>query len=340
MPYSSGTTGLPKGVIMTHRNYVATQSLLNLAPRNPGVSSYIDRPMYHTAGFAAILGYSTAGMKCVFESDFEVEKMLKAIERHKVTAAVVVPSNLVVLANYEGIEKHDLSSFKAVACGGAVAAPDVIRRVMEKLGVVFVPVYGMTEGGSVTSGLIPGCDYKSSGKIKPGVELKIVNPETGRDCPAETDGEICIKSPQVTKGYFKNPEATAAAFDADGWFKTGDIGHLGKDEQLFVVDRIKEVIKYDTYQVSPAELESVIFYHPKVLDVGVVGIPDEKCGELPKAFVVRKDENVTSDEIYAIVREHLVDYKHLRGGVEFVKFIPKSAFGKIQRSALKKIAGY
>nr|CAB3219789.1 4-coumarate--CoA ligase 1-like [Phallusia mammillata] len=180
----------------------------------------------------------------------------------------------------------------------------------------------------------PGGPAGSVGFLNPNTRLKVVDPVTGEELGENKDGELLIKGSHVTKGYFRNPEANRIAFDTEGWFRTGDIGHYDEYGIIFLVGRLKELIKYKGFQVSPAELENLISSHPKVSDVGVVGIKDDEAGEVPKAFVVRKDSSLTEKEVSDFVKDRVSKYKHLRGGVEFVGEIPKNDTGKILRRKL------
>ncbi|XP_039272337.2 uncharacterized protein LOC120346636 [Styela clava] len=341
LPYSSGTTGLPKSVMLTHRNLISVAMIFGTSMVSETTDCmYTDRPMYHAGGFSCFILTLFCGNKLILEKEFEVETMLKAIEKYKISHILTVPPILICLANDKRVENYDVSSVKEVACGGAALAPDILRKIEKRFGAFIRPAYGMTEclGIAIHDG--KESLFEGVGKVCRNTEVKIINLQSGKGLQKNQIGEIIVKGPQVMKGYMGNPDATAQTIMQDGWIHTGDIGYFDNDEMLYIIDRLKEVIKYKGVQVSPAELESVILKHPKVADVGVIGIPDSHAGELPKAFVVKKVDDLTADELDAFVKDELVDYKQLRGGIEFVEKIPKSSTGKIQRNELKKMAGF
>lgn len=342
VPYSSGTTGMPKSVMLTHRNLVSSMFVYVKHSGWPvdedHLCGYMDRQMYHAGGFGSVLLSLTVGMKLVMAQEVDFETTLKAVEKYKVTHLMTLPPIMIQLVNSDDTENYATESLMYITGGGSVMAPDILCRMADKFNVTVAPAYGLTEAGSVSMSRDVRKTRSSVGKITPTVELKIIDLVSGNECGADQDGEIVIRGPQVTKGYYKNSKATSETIDQDGWFHTGDIGHVDKEGLLYVIDRLKEVIKYKGVQVSPAELESVILKLPKVADVGVIGIPDPVDCELPKAFVVRKDESLSEEDVATFVKDHLVDYKQLRGGVEFVNAIPKSITGKIVRKELKKMA--
>lgn len=343
VPYSSGTTGLPKAVMLTHRNLVSAMVTYLEHSRWPvdqeGACGYMDRPMYHVGGFGCVLLSLTVGMKLVMAQEVDFEITLKAIDKYKVTHLMTLPPIMIRLVNSEPTTKYDTSSLMYITGGGASMSPDILCRLGDKFNSSVAPAYGMTEAGSISMSRNARETMASVGYITPTVELKIIDLTSGTECNTGDRGEIVIRGPQVTKGYFKNPKATSETIDIEGWFHTGDVGYLDEKNLLYIVDRLKEVIKYKGTQVAPAELEGVILKHPKVADVGVIGIPHPVDCELPKAFIVKKDQSLSMEDINAFVKERLADYKQLRGGVEFVESIPKSETGKIVRKELRKMAG-
>jgi 4-coumarate--CoA ligase len=253
-----------------------------------------------------------------------------------VVHAYVVPPIVLALAKHPLVDQYDLSSLKRVFSGAAPLGAEVAGEASRRIGCEVVQGYGMTELSPV-SHATPEGGFKagSIGVTVSNTEARVVDPDGGEDLGLDTDGEIWIRGPQVMKGYLNNPEATAETIDADGWLHTGDIGHVDADGHFFIVDRLKELIKYKGFQIAPAELEALLLTHPAIADAAVIPIPDEEAGEVPKAFVVLKPEQqVTAEEVQGFVVGHVAHYKEIRV-VEFVDEIPKSASGKILRRLLK-----
>ncbi|KAJ8308526.1 hypothetical protein KUTeg_013400, partial [Tegillarca granosa] len=284
LPYSSGTTGLPKGVMLTHNNIIA-----NLKQYSLGIL-----PFFHIYGMCPVmLGVLKDGGKLV-------------------TQLHIVPPIVVFMAKHPVVSKFDLSSLKRVVSGAAPLGEAITHEFMDRLKAPVTQGYGLTE-------------------LSP-----IVNPETDEMVGVGEVGEICIKGPQVMKGYLHNEKATEEMI-RDGWLHTGDIGSVDEKETFRITDRLKELVKYKGYQVPPAELEDLLLKHPAVADAAVIGLPDEEAGELPRAYVVCKpDQKVEASDILHFVENNVAPYKKLRGGVEFVKEIPKSPSGKILRRILKE----
>ncbi len=337
LPYSSGTTGLPKGVMLTHRNLVA-----NIV-QGSAVFDYGDDevalavlPFFHIYGMQVLMnGLLAEGITVVTMPRFDMEKGLELIQTHGVTQFFAVPPIVLGLAKHPAVDDYDLSSLRKIFCGAAPLGGELGEEAAARIGCPVVQGYGMTELSPV-SHATAGADAKSgsSGVTVPNTECRIVDDE-GRDVLPDTPGELLVRGPQVMVGYLNNPEATAATIDDDGWLHTGDVARIDADGHLFIVDRVKELIKYKGFQVPPAELEALIVTHPAVADVAVIGIADLEAGELPKAFVVVKDgEAVTAEELQAFVADRVAGYKQIRL-VEFVDEIPKSASGKILRRFLR-----
>lgn len=342
LPFSSGTTGLSKGVMLTHYNLIAQICVLF------GKDNSLDDvevvinvlPLYHIYGLAVVLsGRLRRGDKIVLLSRFEPGAFLQAIQDYKVTSAPLVPPLVFFLAKHPLVDKYDLSSLKTISSGAAPLTQELAMNAVERIPTVgsVRQGFGMTElcGSShyaTTDGkTVPG----SVGVILSNLECKIVDVDSGETLGSNQDGEMCLRGPTVMKGYLDNPEATAQIIDSDGWLHTGDIARYDEDENFFIVGRLKELIKYKGFQVPPAELEQLLICHPNVDDVAVIGVPDLEAGELPKAFVVRRGE-VTEGEIEEFVAKKVPPQKKLRGGVEFVEHIPKSASGKILRRLVKE----
>lgn len=338
LPYSSGTTGLPKGVMLTHQNLVA--NLLQIQALR--VVEHDDMllcvlPMFHIYGMVVIMNLGLyAGATLVTMPRFELEEYLKLSQEHGVTLAHLVPPIVLALTQSPLVEQYDLSRIKTIFSGAAPLGPELSRACQERLGCRVVQGYGMTETSPCTH-LTPfemcGSKPGSIGICLPNTECRLVNPEDGAEQGLEGRGEIWIRGPQVMKGYLNRPEATAATIDEEGWLHTGDIAYADSDGYFYIVDRLKELIKYKGFQVAPAELEALLLTHPAVADAAVIPSPDEEAGEVPKAFVVLKAK-ADEEEIKSFVAERVAPYKKLRF-VEFIEQIPKSPSGKILRRILK-----
>jgi acyl-CoA synthetase (AMP-forming)/AMP-acid ligase II len=267
---------------------------------------------------------------------FEPDAYLKAIEDHHITRLYIVPTIAVLLARSPLVDHYDLSSLRSIVSGGAALDPEIALLCHDRLGFHIGQGYGLTEG-LVSFMQLPGSVPNGSvGRNSPNVECKIVDPETGAALDRHQDGEILVRGPHVMKGYLGDADATRKVLEPDGFLHTGDLGHVDEHGDLFIVDRIKELIKYKGQQVSPVELEAVLMAHPKVTDAAVVGVPDEEATELPKAFVV-VDQPTTAEEIMAFVAERVAPYKKIRR-VEFIDEIPRTPVGKTERRTLKERA--
>jgi acyl-CoA synthetase (AMP-forming)/AMP-acid ligase II len=340
LPYSSGTTGLPKGVMLTHRNLVANLLQVDAADhyRDGADVTIAFLPFFHIYGITAIalLGLKS-GATIVVVAKFELEPYLDLVARYRATMLHVVPPVVVALAKHPAVAARDFSSVRKLFSGAAPLGADVTLQCMHRLGCVLQQGYGLTE--TSPAALITSVDAARSkpgsvGVPVAGTECRIVDPETGRDVAPGTDGEIWIRGPQVMRGYLHRPEDTRTVLDTDGWFRTGDLGHADEDGQIFIADRLKELIKYKGMQVPPAELEAVLLSHPAVADAAVVPLADVDAGEIPRAFVVRRGA-ATADELIAFVAAQVAPYKKVRR-LEFIDSIPKSPSGKILRRLLKE----
>lgn len=346
LPYSSGTTGLPKGVMLTHHNIVANLSQCTGAEK---FDAFKERdtiiavlPFFHIYGMVVCMLLPLAeGATVVSMPRFDLQQFMAILARYRVTIAPLVPPIVLAIAKYPSLGELDLSSLRLVFSGAAPLGEELARSVSARLGCPVVQGYGMTEASPVTH-LSPTHDapFKpgSIGHVVPSTEVKIVEVDTTRDVSGPgQDGELWIRGPQIMKGYLNRPEDTAAAIDADGWYHTGDVGHVDDEGYFFIVDRTKELIKYKGLQVAPAELEALLLIHPAVLDAAVTRIPDEEAGEVPKAFVVRRPDEasraVTAEALMAFVAERVAPHKRIRR-VAFVEQIPKSPSGKILRRLL------
>jgi acyl-CoA synthetase (AMP-forming)/AMP-acid ligase II len=336
MPYSSGTTGLPKGVMLTHRNLVA--NLLQTAAVLPVIEHDVMLgvlPFFHIYGMVVIMNLGLyRGATVVTMPRFELEQCLDVLQKYRVTFANVVPPIVLALAKHPLVEKYDLSALRLVFSGAAPLGEEVAAAASQRIGCLVTQGYGLTETSPVTHVARVGTKQaKGIGPPIPNTESKIVDLTNGAPLGTNEEGEICIRGPQVMRGYLNNPEATAAMIDSDGWLHSGDVGYADEDGCFFVVDRVKELIKYKGLQVAPAELEALLLTHPAVADAAVVPLADEEAGQVPKAFVVLKG-SATAEELMAFVAERVAPYKKVRC-VELTQQIPRSASGKILRRALR-----
>jgi len=353
LPYSSGTTGVPKGVMLTHRNLVA-----NVAQIRPLHGMTADDtvlavlPFFHIYGMTVLLNAALhARARLVIMPGFDLGRFLANIETHRCTVLFIAPPVAVALAKHPMIDDHDLSSLRAIMSGAAPLDADIGRIAAKRLGCRLVQGYGMSELSPV-SHITPFDGFSPSGRdaplssvgwTVPNASCRIIDPESGAEItpPAEgisKTGELWFRGPNVMTGYLGNDKATRETIDDWGWLHTGDLAEVDADGCVYIVDRLKELIKYKGYQVPPAELEAVLLHHPDIADAAVIGVVDTESGEeVPKAFVVRQpDSDLTGEAVMTFVASHVAPYKKVRC-VEFIDAIPKSASGKILRKDLRKV---
>ncbi|MGD6741826.1 AMP-binding protein [Streptomyces sp. BH106] len=338
LPYSSGTTGLPKGVVLTHRNLVANLEQIRHSWRITETDTVCAvLPFFHIYGFTIILNSALlAGATIVTMPRFELRRYLETVERHRVTRGHLAPPMVLALARSEEAGAYDLSTMRTAVCGAAPLDEELAALAEQCIGCVIRQGYGMTEAGPGTHAT-PDEDFAavpagSVGRLLPGTEARLVDVTTGRDADGAAAGELWVRGPQVMAGYLGNRAATEETL-VDGWLRTGDIARVDAKGNFYVVDRLKELIKYKGYQIAPAELEALLISHPDIADAAVVAMPHPTGGEAPKAFVV-PCRPLDPRTLLEWVGDRVAPYKRIRT-VEFVDTIPKSPAGKILRRELK-----
>ena len=339
LPYSSGTTGLSKGVMLTHRNLVANVLQTNtVSGLNEHESIDAILPFFHIYGMQIMMNCGlTAGSTIVTLGRFDLVQFLTMHQTHKITRSFLAPPVVVALAKMPIVADYDLTGLRVVMSGAAPLSAELALEAGRRLGVEVVQGYGMTEMSPV-SHITPSGQFKpgSVGVTVPNARTMIVDPSTNTPLDVDQDGEVWVSGPNIMAGYLNNPTATAVTIDADGWLHTGDLGHVDADGHLYIVDRLKELIKYKGYQVPPAELEALLLTHPSVADSAVIGVPDDEAGELPVGFIsIKAGHDTTPEEIMAFVNDQVAHYKKLRR-LTVIDVIPKSASGKILRRELRK----
>jgi acyl-CoA synthetase (AMP-forming)/AMP-acid ligase II len=347
---SSGTTGLPKAAINSHKNLIAQHELCygpHIYKRPYEVINIYPLPMFHAA-IAPRCHTSTLklGERSYVMRRFELESYLANIERFKITELFVVSAMAVAIAMSPLIKKYSLKSLRSGLAGAAPLSKETQAAIKPYMaaGAPFNQVWGMTETSCIAT-MFPYPENDTTGSVGraiAGLDMKLVD-DDGRDITAlDVVGEMCVRGPSVIKGYFNNPEANAASFDSDGFYHTGDMMYIdGKTKKWYIVDRKKELIKVRAFQVAPPEIEGLLLTHPDIVDVAVIGVPADNAmdGEWPRAYVVRRPgvdaKSLTEKDVYKWVESKLAKYKRLDGGVVFRDAIPKNASGKILKRILR-----
>jgi acyl-CoA synthetase (AMP-forming)/AMP-acid ligase II len=338
LPYSSGTTGFPKGVMLSHRNLVANlvqcEGALDV---KDGEVVLAVLPFFHIYGMQVMMNeFLSRGATIYTLPRFDLEQALTVIQDKRIERFFVVPPIVLAFAKHPMIDQFDTSSLTQLFSGAAPLSAELATQAAQRLGCEIVQGFGMTELSPVSHVVAGGNDKPGTvGVAVANTEVRIVDPETGQDLGVNAPGEMWIRGPQVMKGYLNNAEATAATLDDDGWLRTGDIATIDDEGFVAIVDRLKELIKVKGFQVAPAELEALLLTHPAIVDAAVVGIPDEESGELPRAFVVLAPGAAVSDaEITDFMVQHVATYKVIHD-VVVTDTIPKSPSGKILRRLLR-----
>ncbi|KAF2749927.1 4-coumarate-CoA ligase-like protein [Sporormia fimetaria CBS 119925] len=354
--YSSGTTGHPKGVMLTHRNIVSNIMMIKAGesgklsstggPFGDGDRIISFLPFFHIYGLTCLIHQAFySGLKLIVMPRFDLEDFCRFIQEYKATFSYIVPPVVLLLSKHPVVSKYDLSSIRMMNSGAAPLTKELVEALYARLKIPVKQGYGLSET-SPTTHTQAWEDWNTSigsvGTLLPYQTAKYMS-EDGTEVPVGQVGELWIKGPNVFKGYWKNPEGTAHAKTDDGYFKTGDVGYQDKNGHFYITDRVKELIKYKGFQVPPAELEGILASHPGINDVAVIGVYDkDQASELPRAYVVPagglgKGEK-EAQEIVAWLNQRVANHKKLRGGVRFVDEIPKSVSGKILRRVLKEQA--
>ncbi|MFZ9394566.1 MAG: fatty acid--CoA ligase [Erythrobacter sp.] len=345
--YTSGTTGRPKGAVMTHGSILSSRDpsladqMRDWQQPIEGDVTLLAMPCFHISGTGTGIGTMVAGTNSIVLPEYDPTQALDLIANYNISKIFLVPAAIQILLNHPRVHETDFSRLKYITYGASPIPLELMKRAIEVLGCGFVQMYGMTE----TSGTIVALDpedhvpegsprMRSVGTPLPGVEIKIID-EAGNEVPAGTVGEIATRSSKNMRGYWNNPDATAATIDSEGWLRTGDAGYLDEDGYLYIHDRVKDMIISGGENVYPAEVENAIYAHPKVADVAVIGVPDEKWGEAVKACVVVKaGEELTEAEVIAHARQHIAGYKCPKS-VDFIDALPRNPSGKILRRELR-----
>ncbi|WP_085809386.1 long-chain-fatty-acid--CoA ligase [Sphingomonas sp. TZW2008] len=345
--YTSGTTGAPKGVMLSHANGIRQRQAqldaqVDWLLANPGDATIIAMPYGHIGGVGVALGAVNSGQELIIHAEYDASAVMDAIAAHRVRRLFLVPAAIGLMLQHPKAATADFSSIETLSYGASPIPLPLLQQAVARIGCGFVQVYGMTETwGSIVAlppeDHLPGREHKmtAAGKALPGVELRILD-EDGNEVPPGTIGEVAIRSPNNTRGYWNKPEESVKALVGDGWLRTGDAGILDEDGYLFIQDRIKDMIITGAENVYPAEVESAIYGHPAVADVAVIGVPDPKWGEAVKAMVVlHPGADADAAAIIGHARERIAGFKCPKS-VDFIDALPRNPSGKILRRTLRE----
>ena len=340
LPYSSGTTGRAKGVVLTHRNLVANLlQVQTMGSVEPGTKILAVLPFFHIYGMTCMMNQGLHTRAAVVTMPkFDLAEFLRIISEHHVERVYIAPPIAVALAKHPMVEEYDIDCIDVVFSGAAALDAELGHAVGRRLNTTVLQGYGMTEMSPVSHCMPddrPDMDLGSIGVALPNIECKLID-ETGEEVGPGEQGELLCRGPNIMREYLNNPEATAATLDDEGFLHTGDVATVTEEGVFHIVDRVKELIKYKGYQVPPAELEALLLTNEKIADAAVIGVKDEEGEEIPKAFVVRQQnaDDLDADAVMTFVSERIAPHKKVRR-VEFVDEIPKSGAGKILRKDLR-----
>ena len=353
--YTAGTTGFPKGVMLSHNSFTV-YVLENVTPADPELEerNILTVPLYHVAGIQAMMAAIYGGRTLVMERQFEAKEWMELVENEKANRAMMIPTMLKQLIDHPEFGEHDLSSLKVITYGAAPMPLEVIKRALDAFpGVSFINAFGQTETASTITTLGPedhiisGTEKEkekklrrlsSIGKPMSDVEMRIVD-EDGRELPVGHVGEIVARGPRVMTGYWRDEEKTEKTIDKDGWVHTGDMGYMDEDGYFYLAGRATDMIIRGGENISPEEVEAALLTHSKVEEAAVIGIPDEEWGEQPRAIVVLKQGEVaTAEEIMEYCRTNLSSFKRPRS-VVFVNELPRNPMGKVLKRVLRELYG-
>ena len=346
--YTSGTTGVPKGVLTTHRNLAAAAETSPHWEFDAESVSLTPLPMFHIGGIGwAFLGLWN-GATTILVREFAAEAVLDLLERRRVTNAVFVPTMLQLMTAVPGAADRDYAALRSIAYGASPITTPVLKAALRTFRCSLYGIYGLTESTGGVVQLDPADHVvdgprahllRSAGRPLPWVELRIVDPETGGERGPGEVGEVVLRAPNVMRGYHERPDETEATLTSDGWLRTGDGGYVDEEGYLFLTDRIKDMIVSGGENVYPVEVEEALAQHPDVLEVAVIGVPDERWGETVKALVVPRGPGAPSpDDLIAFARERLAGYK-LPRSVDFVADLPRTPSGKVLKRELRERFG-
>lgn len=340
--FTSGTTGRPKGVMSGHgQNLEVYQYYSGVLGLVPGDRYLIVSPFFHSFGYkAGMLSALIRGVTILPHQVFEAEQVMRRVHQDRISVLPGPPTLYMTMLAHPKLKDYDFSSLRVAITGAAAIAPSLIQRMWSELGFkVVLTAYGLTEACGCSTICQAEDDAETiantSGRALPGLEVRIAD-EHGTTLPANTAGEILVRGYGVMQGYLDDPEATAEAIDAEGWLHTGDIGTLDEQGNLRITDRLKDMFIVGGFNCYPAEIERLLTAHPAIAQVAVIGVPDERMGEVGKAFVVlREDSSATAEQLQSWAREHMANYKVPRY-FELVQSLPTSASGKVVRYQLRE----